>query len=121
MRRTASAALTTGATLQTWRPRTYTGPCARREGIYRQGRPLVSGTSRPPDSLGHLAAPPVLQQAPPLLVLVQVDVAMRVDPDGMPAIAGSGRGRAQPARQHLPVESQKGDQAVQLWHIHHPG
>ena len=67
-----------------------------------------------------LATPPVLQESPALLVLVEIDIAVRVDPDGVTTITRAGCGRAQPARQHLPIEVQEGDQAVQLRHIHHP-
>ena len=38
----------------------------------------------------------------------------------MPPIAGARTRRAQPAREHLPLEGQEGDQAVEFWHIHHP-
>src|SRR6266852_1899859 len=53
----------------------------------------------------RVATPPVLQESPPLLVLVDVDVAVRVHPDGMAAIALSGACRARPAGQDLPIES----------------
>src|SRR6266498_778971 len=52
----------------------------------------------------RVATPPIFQESPALLVLVEIDVAMRVDPDGMPAIPRAGTGRTRPARQHLPIE-----------------
>ena len=67
-----------------------------------------------------LATPPVLEESPALLVLVEIDIAVRVDPDGVPTITRTGCGRAEPARQHLPIEVQESDQAVQFRHIHYP-
>src|SRR5262245_24462393 len=81
----------------------------------------------PSPSLGatHTAAPcrvataPILQQAPTLLVLVNVDVPMRVDPDGMPSVPSARCGQARPACQYLPIKRQQANQAIQLRHIHH--
>src|SRR5438128_2357443 len=71
--------------------------------------------------MGRLATPAILQQASTLLILVEVQVTARVHPDRMPPISGASSRRAQPACQHLPLEGQEGDQAVEFWHIHHPG
>ena len=71
--------------------------------------------------MGSLGTPSVLQQASALLILVEVQITVRVYPDRMPSIPRARARRAQPARQHLPLEVQEGDQAVQFGHIHHPG
>src|SRR5262245_55196781 len=65
-----------------------------------------------------LDTPPVLQESPPLLVLVDIDIAVRVHPDGMTAIDLSGPGRARPAGEGLPLERQEGDQTVQFRNIY---
>src|SRR5262249_38318825 len=44
---------------------------------------------------------------------------VRVDPDSMSPIPRTSRGWTQPARQHLAVKVEEGDQAVQLRHIHY--
>src|SRR5262245_49589075 len=65
-----------------------------------------------------LDTPPVLQESPPLLVLVDIDIAVRVHPDGMSAIELSGACRAHPTAEDPPLNRQKGDQAVQFRDIH---
>jgi hypothetical protein len=40
---------------------------------------------------GELDTPPLLQESPPFLVLIDIDIAVRVHPDGMTA---SGRGQS---------------------------
>ena len=66
----------------------------------------------------HIATPPIFQRPPARLVLVNVDVAVQVDPDGMPSVPHARYGRARPARQHLPIKRQQGHQTIQLRHVH---
>ena len=46
---------------------------------------------------------------------------MRVQPDCVPPIPHARARRAQPACQHLPIERQESDQAIQFGHIHDTG
>src|SRR5262245_49641775 len=71
--------------------------------------------------MDNLGTPSVLHQASVLLILVEVQITVRVHPDRMPSVPRARARWAQPARQHLPIEVQEGDQAVQFGHIHHPG
>ena len=81
----------------------------------------MQGCDSGPSGMGRLVTPSVLQQASAILILVEVQITVRVYPDRVPPIPRSRACRAQPARQHLPIESQEGDQAVQFGHIHDPG
>src|SRR2546423_9352715 len=65
----------------------------------------VQRRRRKPRGVGCLATPSVLQQASALLILVEVQIAVRVQPDSVPPIPRARARRAQPARQHLPIES----------------
>src|SRR6266851_1825242 len=77
-------------------------------------------TTVPPDSRGRLATPSVFEESPTLLILIQVEIAARVDPDGMSPIPRASRGWTQPACQYLAIQVEEGDQAIQLRHIDHP-
>src|SRR5207245_9680056 len=62
----------------------------------------------------RVATAPILQQSPTLLILVNVDVAVLVDLDGMPSVLSARCGRARPAVQHLPIKRQQANQGIQL-------
>jgi len=70
--------------------------------------------------LGRLVTPVVFEESSTLLRLVQVEVAVRVNPDGMAPSTRASRGWTQPARQHLAIKVEEGDQAIQLRYIDHP-
>src|ERR1700730_16133937 len=65
-----------------------------------------------------LDTPTVLQEPTPLLVLVDVDVAVRVHPDGMTAVDLAGPCRTHPPGDDLPIDRKEGDEAVQFGDIH---
>src|SRR5262245_34168315 len=71
-------------------------------------------------ALGRLATPAGFQESSTFLILVQIEIAVRVDPDSMPPIPRASRGGTQPARQHLAIEVEEGNQAVQLRYVYHP-
>jgi hypothetical protein len=64
-----------------------------------------------------LGASAVFQESTTFLILVDVKIAVRVNPDRMPAIALSGASRTLPARDHCSIDRQDGDLGVVLRHF----
>jgi hypothetical protein len=65
-----------------------------------------------------LDTPPVLQESLPFLVLIDIDVAVRVHPDGMATIDLASSGRTHPSGYDLPIDRKEGDETVQFGNIH---
>ena len=62
-------------------------------------------------------AAPIPQEPPAFLVLMQVNFAVRIHEDRMPAVALPCGGRARPVHQHPFVEVERSDQPSQLRHM----
>ena len=57
----------------------------------------------------HLDTPAILQESPSFLVLIDIDIAVRVYPDGMAAINLAGPCRTHPPGYDLPIDRKEGD------------
>jgi hypothetical protein len=57
----------------------------------------------------HLDTPAILQESPSFLVLIDIDIAVRVYPDGMAAINLAGPCRTHPPGDDLPIDREEGD------------
>ena len=57
----------------------------------------------------RLDTPAILQESPSFLVLIDIDIAVRVYPDGMAAINLAGPCRTHPPGYDLPIDREEGD------------
>src|SRR5215470_15917638 len=95
----------------------YYPQCRERHYVRRALGTHAGRTTEPPRAWRPLATAAVFEEAPALLVLVEIDIAVRVDPDGMASIPRARRGWTPPTRQHLALQIEEGDQAIQLRYI----
>ena len=57
----------------------------------------------------HLDTPAILQESPSFLVLIDIDIAVRIYPDGVAAINLAGPCRTHPPGYDLPIDRKEGD------------